>query len=117
MTEQDVIFWAILGGGIGGLASFMLIAYNKFEKIPTKEEAEIAKNSLRKTYLILRVTFGIISAFICSFWFMDSALDGTISQSKLTFYSAIIGFSTSLLPAISEVFVKIYAKVIGKING
>jgi len=117
MTESDVIIWALLGGGIGGLASFMWVAYNRFEKIPTREDAEEARKSLRKTYLVLRVAFGIVVAFIFSFWFMDSLISGDLSRNKFVFLSALIGFSTGFLPAVASAFQRASTKIMSKIEG
>ena len=117
MTDIDVITWSAIGGSLGGLASFMLVAYNKFEEIPTLEEAEEAKRALRKTYLILRVTFGVVVAIIFSFWFMDSVLNGEISKYKFMFYSALIGFSTGFLPAVASAFQKLAVKIMSKFQG
>lgn len=114
MTEVKVILFSILGGALGGLASFMWVAYSSFKKIPTVAEAkEMVEEHKRKTYLVLRVTFGILVAFIFSFWFMDSVVKGDMTGPKLIFYSSLIGFSTGFLPAVAQAFQKAFVKVVG----
>ncbi|MEQ1639122.1 MAG: hypothetical protein ABL903_20875 [Methylococcales bacterium] len=117
MTEDEVILWGILGGAIGALASYMLVAYNNFERIPTIQDAKIAKKSLRVTFLALRVLFGVLVGLIFSFWFMDDVVSGNLSKNKFVFISALIGFSTTLLSVVSEALQKTLAKIVTKIQG
>ncbi|MDF3124737.1 hypothetical protein [Rheinheimera sp. 1928-s] len=118
MDESKVIIFSILGGALGGLASFMWVAYSSFEKIPTVDEAkEMVEKHKRKMYMGARVTFGILVAFMFSFWFMDSVVAGEISGPKLIFYSSLIGFSTGFLPAVAQGFQKAAKKVMSKFGG
>ncbi len=118
MTVGMIMILSIAGGALGGLASFMWVGYSSFEKIPTIAEAkELVEGHKRKMYMGARITFGLLVALICSFWFMDSALSGEISAPKLVFYSSIIGFSTGFLPAIAQAFQNAVIKIIEKING
>ena len=114
MLLEDVFIFSLLGGAAGGSASWFLMAYNKFENIPTLEEVEEAKKSIRKRFLIVRTVFGAYSAFIFSLYLMDDCINGGISISKLTFYSAMIGFNAAFLPAVSNGIVKLIVKTTSK---
>jgi uncharacterized membrane protein len=103
--------------GQWGGASFMWVAYSSFEKIPTVAEAkEMVEEHKRKMYMGVRVTFGILVAFIFSFWFMDSVLAGETSGPKLIFYSSLIGFSTGFLPAVAQDFQNVATKIMSKFD-
>lgn len=118
MTESKVMIFSILGGALGGLASFMWVAYSSFAKIPTVAEAkEMVEGHKRKMYMGARVIFGLLVALMFSFWFMDSVIAGEISSSKLVFYSSLIGFSTGFLPAVAQAFQKAATKIMSKFDG
>jgi len=118
MTASKVIIFSILGGALGGFASFMWVAYSSFEKIPTISEAkEMVEGHKRKMYMGVRIIFGVLVALIFSFWFMDSVVAGELSSSKLVFYSSLIGFSTGFLPAVAQGFQKAATKIMSKFDG
>lgn len=103
MTNSDVLWISTASGIASGLYYFMVIAYNSFEKIPTIEEVEcLVKTTKRKTFLLLRLIFSILTAFIFSRWFYDAAIAGEITKNKLFFYLCVISVSSTILLDISK---------------
>ncbi len=93
---------ALISGGIGGVASYLYIAYDGFKALPTKSPSKSKElKKQRIFFLFLRTAFGAISGFIISLWFRDNYENGSLSIMKLAFISAIAGFSTTILVAVS----------------
>ena len=106
-AAQEAMTVAISCGALGGIASFLHIAYGGFKKIPTEAPSiDSVVKSQRIYFFIFRVLFGAISAWILSFWFMESFESGALDKSRLAFISALIGFSTTMLVGASNKFEK-----------
>uniref|UniRef100_UPI003F81C922 hypothetical protein n=1 Tax=Xanthomonas sp. 0924 TaxID=2835534 RepID=UPI003F81C922 len=98
----------ILGGTLGGIASFILLSYDSFRKIPdTAPSQDVAIRNQRIYFFIFRMTFGAITGFIFSFWLMDRYATGEITISKFFFYSSLSGFTTNFLTILTGILKKI----------
>lgn len=114
MTLPEVVFWAIFSGLIGGFYSFMIVAYDKMNKIPTFEEIEEkVKTQARIKFMTIRIIFAILSSLIFSLWFMDQALSNEISWSKLSFYLCLLSISTTSLLDVAAAFEKFFKRLSG----
>jgi len=114
MTRLEVVTCAVFSGLAGGFYTYMLVAYDNFKNIPTRDEVKRKlKEEMRLTYMALRVMFSILTALIFSLWFMDSALSNQITWSKLTFYLCLLSIGTTTLLEISNTFGKAIKKVVG----
>ncbi|QCT96062.1 hypothetical protein FEV13_03630 [Stutzerimonas degradans] len=112
MTQPEVVFWAAFSGLAGGFYSFMIVAYDKLNKIPTFEEIEQnIKTQARIKFMAIRIIFAILSSLIFSLWFMDQALSNEISWSKLSFYLCLLSIGTTSLLDISSAFEKLFKKL------
>ncbi|MDI6729547.1 MAG: hypothetical protein QMD44_11580 [Thermodesulfovibrionales bacterium] len=104
---QEVVVLSLLSGALGGIASYLHMAYGGFKTLPTKSPSQSEEMKKQRLYfLILRVVFGAISGFIIALWFIDNFEQGTLSETKLSFISAIAGFSTVMLASISKTISK-----------
>ncbi len=110
-STQDGVILSLLAGAIGGAISYLHMAYGGFKALPTKMPShakEIKKQ--RIYYFLLRVVLGATSGFIIALWFMDSFEEGGLSRTKLSFISAMAGFSTTVLSSTSKAIRKIISK-------
>jgi hypothetical protein len=113
MTKQEVVYWAVFSGVAGGFYSYMLVAYDKFASIPTIGEVKRKlKTEMRLTYMALRILFSILTALIFSLWFMDLALAGQITWSKLSFYLCLLSMGVTTLLDISGTFSGLFKKML-----
>jgi hypothetical protein len=97
----------ISGGTLGGIASFILLSYDSFKKIPdTAPSQDIAIRNQRIYFFIFRMAFGAITGFIFCFWLMDRYTTGEITISKFFFYSSLAGFTTNFLTILTEILNK-----------
>lgn len=113
MTNLDVIYISLFSGLAGGFYSFMLIAYDNLQSIPTKEEVEKKlKSEKRLMFLVLRLLLASLTTLIFSLYFWDDALNGDISRSKLAFYLSVLCIGTTGLMDISKILNKLLNKYI-----
>ncbi len=96
--EQSGLILAMLGGGLGGVASYFYQAFDGFRALPRTAPSRSKRvRNQRIFFFIMRVVFGCVTAIIFSFLFMDNYVSGGISDSKFIFISSTLGFSTSVL--------------------
>lgn len=107
---NEAMLIATAGGALGGIASFLRLAFDGFKKIPTSAPKLGKAIKVQRFYFVVaRTIFGAVCAFIFSFWFMENYENGSLHKAKLAFISVLIGFSTTVLATASE---KIY-KLLG----
>lgn len=108
----DVLVLAGAGGALGGLSYYLYLAFGGFQKIPTTaQKLEKGVTEQRILFLIGRILFGIACADIVAFWLFDDFARGVISNSKMLFFSALVGFSTNSLSILSGKLGKIFDKL------
>jgi hypothetical protein len=102
-SSQGAMALGMIAGALGGVASYLFVAFGAFKQIPTSKPSQ-SKSAIaqRSFFLIARVAFGFLTGLIVSFWFMDNYAAGHITSAKLFFTLALSGFSTTMLASLSD---------------
>jgi hypothetical protein len=93
----------LLGGTLGGMASYLLVAFDGFKAIPNKPKSKSkTMQQERLIFFICRCLLGAITGFIITCWFIEDVTKGQFGVGKLFFIQAISGVSSSLLMSFTE---------------
>ena len=100
---EQLMVMGLLGGALGGMASFLSVAHNGFKAIPNKPQSKSKAMQLeRLSFFISRCLLGAITGFIVTSWFIEDVTKGQFGVGKLFFIQATSGVSSSLLITLSE---------------
>jgi hypothetical protein len=101
---NNMFLYIVAFGALGGFASYLLILFSGFEKLPSSIPDQTTPMALQRVYFCVgRMLFGIATAIITCMFFIDSYLAAELSKYKLLGYVAVAGFSVSTLSQIAKV--------------
>lgn len=101
--EQQFMLLGLVGGTLGGLASFLSTAFDGFKALPKNAANNSAPvRNERIAFFLARVALGAIMGFVVTFWFIENARRGELGIGKLFFIQCVSGASSTLLIDLSK---------------